>query len=103
MHRPPFSPVSSSARFWLWPLLCWLGLLSACTSSPYSERPSDPAFGQSVRDALKAQQLPSSQAKPSAGVPYSEIEAALDRQQKAKPIEQTQNRSSQSGLGLMGP
>jgi hypothetical protein len=102
MRRPPLSPVSPSARLWLWPLLCCLGLLSACTS-PYSERPSDPAFGQSVRSALKAQELPPSQAKTPAGVPYSEIEPALDRQQKAKPIEQTQNRSSQSGLGLMGP
>ena len=102
MRRPLLSLVSPSARLWLGSLLCGLSLLSAC-ASPYLERPSDPAFGQSVRGALKAQELPPSQAKRPAGVPYTEIEAALDRQQKAKPIEQTQNRSSQSGLGLMGP
>lgn len=102
MRRPTLFPVALSIPRCAWPVLGLLGLLSAC-ASPYSERPTDPPFGQTVRSALQAQQLPPSQAKPSAGVPYTEIEAALDRQQKAKPPEQTQNRSSQSGLGLMGP
>lgn len=102
MPRPPLFPVTPSAPRWWWALLCLPGLLSAC-ASPYSERPTDPAFGQTVRSALQAQQLPPSQTKPSAGVPYTEIDAALDRQQKAKPIEPTQNRSSQTGSGLMGP
>ena len=103
MQRPFLLPLSPSAQRGSWPLLCVLALLLSACASPYSERPNDPSFGQAVRNALQAQELPPSQGKPSAGVPYTEIDAALDRQQKAKPVESTQNRSSQSGYGLMGP
>ena len=83
--------------------LCALGLLSACAASPYRDRPSDPPFGQSVRRALQAQQLAPAAGAPPAGVPYTELEPALDRQQKAKPPETPPNRSSGHGSGLMGP
>ncbi len=105
MRRPLAQSLCQPAPLRAWPLLGVLCLLSAC-ASPYSERPTDPPFGQSVRRALQAQQLPSAPTAPPAGVPYTELEPALDRQQKAKPVESTQNRSSQSGqggYGLMGP
>lgn len=102
MRRPYSFLVPLSALRWLWLLLCMPGLLLAC-ASPYSERPTDPLFGQSVRRALQTQELPPSKVKPLVGVPYTEMDAALDRQQKAKPIEPMPNRNSQSGSGLMGP
>lgn len=90
----------SVARLGLWGLVL---LLSACASSPYKDRPGDPPFGQTVHRALQAQQLTPPPGAPSAGVPYSELEPALERQQKAKPPETQQNRSPPYGSGLMGP
>lgn len=105
MRRHLLRPVRTPLPRGSWFVLCVLCLLSAC-ASPYSERPDDPPFGQSVRRALQAQQLPPALAAQPAGVPFTELEPALDRQQKAKPLEPTQNRSGQGGqggYGLMGP
>lgn len=86
-----------------WALCCVAALASACTS-PYSERASDPPFGDTVRRALQTQTLTPSPTPPPAGVPYSELEPALERQQKAKPPDTATSpgRSNASGSGLMG-
>lgn len=78
-----------------------LGWLAAC-STPYREMVGEPAFGQSVRSGLKAQERPSEPAQV-VGVPFTELEPALDRQQKAKPPETTPNRSGGlTGSSTMG-
>lgn len=98
-HQP-----ARPARFWPAIRLLMLGVflslvlswLAACTT-PYREAAGEPAFGQSVRSALKAQERPSAP-HPVVGVPFTELEPALDRQQKAKPPETPQNGSG----GLTG-
>jgi hypothetical protein len=84
-----------------WAVVCALGMLSAC-SAPYEQVATDPQFGQSVRPALQAQQLPITRPSQPTGTPYSELEPALDRYQKAKPQEATQYRSTLGGSSLFG-
>jgi len=96
-QRPPssLSPLASTL------VACALTLLTACTS-PYENVATDPQFGQSVRPALQAQQLPITRSSQPKGTPYSELEPALDRYQKAKPQEATQYRSTLGGSSLFG-
>ncbi len=101
MRHPPSFPTGLARQCRTWASLCALVWLSAC-ASPYSERASDPPFGETVRRALQAQELPPSPPTQPAGVAFTELEPALERQQKAKPPETSQNRGGQSGSWLMG-
>lgn len=87
-------------RFHLALLLLALLGLAAC-GSPYGP-PSENPFGSSVRQAIEAQRRPASVRAP-AGVPYSELEPALDRQHKARPAEPTTGGNAPGGTGLLGP
>ena len=82
-------------------LLPTLAGLSAC-GTPYGSQPADAPFGGTVRQAIEAQRLPASGRTP-AGVPFNEIEPALDRQHKARPVESSTSGNAQGGTGLLGP
>lgn len=82
------------------PLLALAGL-SAC-GTPYGSRPSDPAFGGTVRQAIEAQRLPPS-GRTHGGVPFNELEPALDRQHKDRPAQPASSGNAQGGTGLLGP
>lgn len=75
--------------------------LCAC-ASPYGEEVPGAPFGGSVRQAIEAQRLPATARVPG-GVPFSELEPALDRQHKAKPAESGSGGSPQGSTGLLGP
>ena len=75
-------------------LVGFVTALQACTS-PLRDAASDPEFGQSVRAALRAQELPA-RPRVSSGVPFVELEQALDSQQKARPPAPTVNRTAQN-------
>jgi hypothetical protein len=98
MHTSSRSALSFGCVFLL---LGALASLQGC-ASPYDRLATDPQFGQTVRAALRAQELPvTSVAKP-VGVPYSELELGLESQQKAKPVTTTARPSGQSPSGLFG-
>ncbi len=82
-------------------LLPALAGLSAC-GTPYGSPPSDPTFGRTVRQAIEAQRL-NAPARVPAGVPYNEIEPALDRQHRARPVEPATGGTAQGSTGQLGP
>jgi len=99
MHIPARC-LSSSGLLLL--VLSALGGLQACSSSPHALMTPDPLFGQSVRTALRAQELPPSRVAQPTGVPYAELEQGLESQQKAKPVTTNTRSSSQGPAGLFG-
>ncbi len=82
-------------------LLGALGCLQACSSSQ-NRMAEAPQFGETVRAALRAQELPVTSAAKPVGVPYSELEQGLESQQKAKPVTTNVRPSGQSPSGLFG-
>lgn len=82
-------------------LLSSLFGLQACTT-PHERMAPDPQFGQTVRAALQAQELPPKRLTQPTGVPYSELEQGLESQQKAKPVTTNVRSSGQSPAGLFG-
>lgn len=82
-------------------LLPILAGLSAC-GTPYGAQPSDTAFGGTVRQAIEAQRLPAS-GRAHGGVPFNELEPALERQHKARPVEPASSGNAQGSTGQLGP
>lgn len=98
MHKP----LSSSQRHLsAWLAACALLTLGACSASS-NHVTAEPGFGQTYRQALQSQTQTPTPAAQAARVPYTELEPALDRQLKAKPLETTQNRSTLGGSSLFG-
>lgn len=83
-------------------VLSALSGLQACSSSPHARMTPDPLFGQAVRAALQAQELPPSRLVQPVGVPYAELEQGFESQQKAKPVTTSTRPSVQSPSGLFG-
>lgn len=99
MYTPSRCLSSSGLLVFVLSALCGL---QACSSSPHASMTPDPLFGQSVRAALRAQELPPSRVVQPVGVPYVELEQGFESQQKAKPATTNTRSSTQSPSGLFG-
>lgn len=73
--------------------------LPACASTAMLAA-DEPDFGQTVRSALRAQELPTAKPDPAQGLSYSELEHGLDRY-KAPP--QSGAGAARSGAGAARP
>lgn len=59
---------------------------------------NDPQFGQSVRAALRAQELPTLRPAPPAFANYMEMQQSLESHHKAKPVTSNTSRTSFNNL-----
>lgn len=89
---------SLMSRLLLVPCVVWAVLgVSACTA-PATNADNDPDFGQSVRAALRAQELPTLSPAPPAFANYMEMQQSLESHHKAKPVTSNTSRTSFTNL-----
>lgn len=69
--------------------------IAGCTL-PKTELASGPPFGQSVRTALQAQELPVNTPPKSVHATYIELQQSLESLHKAKPMPPNTNRNNMS-------
>jgi hypothetical protein len=76
-------------------LVIWIAVLwiTGCAATG-TDVASAPQFGQSVRAALLAQELPVSSPPKPTHATYMELQQSLESHQKAKPVTNNTNRSS---------
>lgn len=83
--------------------LAALGGLQACAANAMLAS-DDPGFGQSVRTALRAQEVPAPRSEGEPGVSYSEFEQGLERYKAPTPGGQPAGRAGGgTGAGAARP